>query len=285
MVKYVVCILLLLLAALNIRAAQDTLTVYFDTDKVEMRKQSQAMLDSLFYNDAIEVNKTITIIGYADYVGSTEYNASLSHNRAQYVYDYLLGMGVVKNNIKQYAGKGEVGRDIAGNAGYATDRRVDIVLETRNKKQQLIAKPKPATPPKTNTPATVHNLPELKKGETLVLKNIYFYAGRHVVRDESLQELENLYNVLLEHPTMKIQVEGHICCIRSGMDALDEDTFELSLSENRAKFICAYLVNKGISAKRLSYMGFGRTRPIIADEKTDADGDVNRRVEIRVLEP
>jgi outer membrane protein OmpA-like peptidoglycan-associated protein len=285
MIKHLVCILMYLFSALSSRAAQDTLKVFFDTDKVEMRRQSQAMLDSLFYYNAVEVNKTITIIGYADYVGSAAYNANLSQHRAQYVYDYLLGMGVPMNNIKQYAGKGEVGRDIAGNAGYATDRRVDIVLEKRSKKQVTPNKAKTPTVAKTNAPETVQKLAELKKGETLVLKNIYFYAGRHVVRDESLQELDNLYNILLEHPTMKIQVEGHICCIKGGMDALDEDTFEQALSENRAKFICAYLVNRGISAKRLSYMGFGRTRPIIADEKTEADGDMNRRVEIRVLEP
>lgn len=284
MTKLLACISVCLLLTLNVRAVQDTLKVFFDTDKIEFRRQSQAMLDSLFYNDAVELNKTITIIGYADYVGSAKYNASLSQSRAQYVYDYLLGMGVAKNNIKQYAGKGEVGRDIAGNAGYATDRRVDIVLETRSKKA-LPNKPKVLTTAKTNISQTVQKLAELKKGETLVLKNIYFYAGRHVVRDESLQELDNLYNVLLENPTMRIQVEGHICCIKGGMDALDEDTFEQSLSENRAKFICAYLVNRGIAAKRLSYMGFGRTRPIIADEKTEADGDINRRVEIRVLEP
>lgn len=239
------------------------------------------MLDSLFYNDAIETKKIATIIGYADYVGEKGYNEALSQNRARYVYDYLLTMGFSATNIRQYIGKGEVARIMESNEGFATDRRVDIVLERKANSIKKVTLPAVAKPDK---PASGIDITNIEPGKTLVLKKIFFYAGRHVVREESLPEMDNLYYVLSANPTLKIQIEGHVCCVKSGVDALDEDTFEHALSENRAKYIYQYLVRRGINSNRLKYMGFGRTRPIIENEKTEEDGDINRRVEIRVLE-
>jgi outer membrane protein OmpA-like peptidoglycan-associated protein len=51
----------------------------------------------------------------------------------------------------------------------------------------------------------------------------------------------------------------------------------------RAKAVYDFLVSKGIAAERLSYKGFGFTRPKIFPEETEADRVQNRRVEIRVV--
>jgi outer membrane protein OmpA-like peptidoglycan-associated protein len=83
---------------------------------------------------------------------------------------------------------------------------------------------------------------------------------------------------------MCINIEGHVCCIKDVPDALDIDTYESRLSVNRAKAVYEYLVVKGIDPTRLSYVGFGKKRPIIADEKTEEDAAKNRRVEIRVTD-
>jgi len=67
-------------------------------------------------------------------------------------------------------------------------------------------------------------------------------------------------------------------------DAFDADTMEPELSQNRAKAVYDYLAGKGIDAARLTWQGFGHSRPVIADEKTPDDAAKNKRVEIRIIE-
>jgi flagellar motor protein MotB len=124
---------------------------------------------------------------------------------------------------------------------------------------------------------------QFRVGQLFVLDRIFFHTGRHVVVDESLPEMERLYKVLDENPTLVINIEGHVCCVHPTVDALDLDTGELKLSINRAKFIYDYLVKKGIEQGRLSYEGFGKTKPLRINEFTQEDQDMNKRVEIRVL--
>ena len=133
------------------------------------------------------------------------------------------------------------------------------------------------------TPSTLQKPIDVPAGQTFVLEKIYFFAGRHVVKPESLAELDKLYNALAANEKLTIQIEGHVCCVRNAPDALDEDTHELALSTNRAKYIYHYLIEKGIDEKRLRYRGFGRTRPVVIRELSAEDEDRNRRVEVRVL--
>lgn len=236
------------------------------------------MLDSLFYNDQVIDNQTISVVGYTDYVGGTDYNNTLSHARAQYVTEYFVSMGMKPAQVKQTIGKGEVARNIEKQGGYQTDRRVDVILELKGSTTPR----KPQTVVNT-TPNPIQQKMNIATGQTFVLDKIYFFAGRHVVKPESMPELDKLYNALATNPGVQVQIEGHVCCVRSAPDALDEDTNELALSTNRAKYIYNYLLEKGIDNKRLKYKGFGRLRPVVIRELSAADEDRNRRVEIRVL--
>jgi outer membrane protein OmpA-like peptidoglycan-associated protein len=87
-----------------------------------------------------------------------------------------------------------------------------------------------------------------------------------------------------QNPNLKISIEGHVCCIKDTPDALDIDTFEPQLSVNRAKAIYQYLTSRGIDTSRLSYIGYGRRRPMVDPELSEEDAEKNRRVEIRILE-
>lgn len=71
----------------------------------------------------------------------------------------------------------------------------------------------------------------------------------------------NLFNTLKTHPTLTIEIQGHLCCTTHNEDVYD------------------YLVENGISADRLSYKGFGGTRKIITEEESEEDKTTNRRVE------
>ena len=128
------------------------------------------------------------------------------------------------------------------------------------------------------------DLTQINAGETFVLRNIYFHPQSHTVRSESVPEMEKLANALKKHPKLKIQVEGHICCVLDYPDAFDIDAQDNYLSVNRARYIYDYLIAKGVAKDRLKYAGFGRSKPIVEFEKTEEEANKNRRVEIRVLE-
>jgi outer membrane protein OmpA-like peptidoglycan-associated protein len=137
-------------------------------------------------------------------------------------------------------------------------------------------------PPSSSDPD--FDIMQIPKGKTFILKNIYFPMGRHFPRESSLDDLNMLLQAMKDNPAMAIQIEGHVCCISNVPDAYDLDSHEMDLSVNRARFIHEYLKARGISEFRLKYVGYGKSRPIVADEQTEEEASVNRRVEIRILD-
>lgn len=292
----------------------DTFSVYFPFNESELPDAAGRSIDSLQYRDKLNSSNRLQIIGYADYVGTDQYNENLSLHRAEAVQEYLLRSGFKKQNITLILAKGEVARpglDMEDREGYAPDRRVDIVwlrgpkirsgMEPPPVQLPVVKLPPPprkkpapaqkstiARSSRSTTPAKaspIDSLGSLPVNGVVVLKNLYFPNGRHEMLASSLPELEKLQQLLLQQPSLNIRIEGHVCCIdsRRFADALDEGTGQYKLSVNRAKVVYDYLVNKGIAASRLEYKGFGKTRPIITEERDMADADLNRRVEIRVL--
>ena len=79
----------------------DTIKVYFDLGKPTLSSTAKQLLDSLAYYDILPVRKKYGIIGYADYIGSEESNITLSKQRAASAEQYLLGLGVKKENIER----------------------------------------------------------------------------------------------------------------------------------------------------------------------------------------
>ncbi len=271
-------------------ATSDTTKIYFRLDNPTLEPSAIHKLDSLLYADEINASQELLIIGYADHLGTNAYNDVLSEKRANSVKEYLQSMGIPGKNITLVTGKGEVPRDVELPEGYAADRRVDIVILTGKRKPPVVRR-KEVVPPKViqsrdalrlNSSIDMDSM-QFAVGQLFVLDRIFFHTGRHVVVDESLPEMDRLYKVLDENPTLVINIEGHVCCVHPMVDALDLDTRELKLSVNRAKFIYDYLVKRGIEPERLSYEGFGKTKPLKVNEFTQEDQDMNKRVEIRVL--
>lgn len=274
----------------------DTIHLFFDFNNPKLNTGSRNQLDSLFYNDVITKNSSVIIIGYADYVGTDFYNKALSEQRASAVAAYLTGMGLDTAHIKLCIGKGEVARQMEGNKGHAPDRKVDIVLRTV-KRKNVVAATSVTKSKNAPLPAFFPNVDTIPVGHTFVLHNILFYQGRHTIIASSLPVLQNLVDFLRQYPAIKIRIEGHICCLKTGRDALDEDVSPRSvhidenpegyalftLSVNRARYIYEFLVKNGIAATRLQYAGYGRSRPLVEPERTLDDEAQNRRVEIRIL--
>lgn len=114
---------------------------------------------------------------------------------------------------------------------------------------------------------------------------IYFYGGRHVLREESLPVMKRLGQIMKDHPHVKIEIQGHVCCTTIEPDGYDVDLGTDNLSLTRAKTIYEYLVHIcGISPERLRYKGFGGSMKIVTEEISEEDRRKNRRVELLILE-
>ena len=111
-------------------------------------------------------------------------------------------------------------------------------------------------------------------GAKIVLRNIFFDFDKATLRPESNIEIERLRKVLLEYPTMKIELSGHT-------DNKGSSEYNKKLSQSRAKSVLDYLVKKGISPDRMTAEGYGFDRPM-APNDSDAGRQLNRRTEFEI---
>lgn len=260
----------------------DTLRLYYEINEASS-ELNYSRIDS-----AIKALKgkyaDVAIYGFADFLHHSDYNAMLSKERALYVKNYLLKKSKPSQfNVYACEGKGEVNSQDNGNKeGEPKQRRVDVYFEpvvTIN-----VADDKLETPKEKESAIENKNIEELNTGESMSLDGLGFEPGRHYVLKSSEPVLQKLLQTLKQNKSIKIEIQGHVCCTQNGADGMDLDTREMKLSENRAKAIYDYLVNKGISKNRLSYKGFGRTKPKFELELTPEEEQANRRVEIMILE-
>ena len=110
---------------------------------------------------------------------------------------------------------------------------------------------------------------------TIVLNNIFFDFDKATLKPESAPELDRLIAMLKEKSTMEVEISGHT-------DNVGAATYNMSLSERRAKTVVAYIVRGGIPKERLTVQFFGETKPTDTNE-TKAGRSKNRRVEFLIL--
>ena len=141
-------------------------------------------------------------------------------------------------------------------------------------------------------------LTRLKKGDMVIMYNVYFFSDAAVMRSESKFELQQLLDMMKENSDYKIVIHGHTNGNSSGklikMRDDDYDFFALSnrnkegrgsakeLSKERANTIQRYLAYNGIDTKRMEIKGWGGKKMIY--EKEDPNARKNVRVEIEIVE-
>jgi outer membrane protein OmpA-like peptidoglycan-associated protein/Tol biopolymer transport system component len=114
-------------------------------------------------------------------------------------------------------------------------------------------------------------LDKIKVGNTVTLYNIFFDTNKYDLLPTSKVELSILIDLLTGNPTMSIEIQGHT-------DDVGDLKLNDVLSENRAKAVYDFLVNNGIDKKRLSYKGYGKTKPR-SSNATEEGRKQNRRTE------
>lgn len=118
-------------------------------------------------------------------------------------------------------------------------------------------------------------LQPIDTGSVVELKNIFFETGKFDLKSESKIELNKLVTFLTLNKTMRIELSGHT-------DNVGDKKMNLALSENRSKSVYDYLIANGIESKRLTYKGYGETKPKVKND-SDENRAINRRTEFKVI--
>ncbi len=164
------------------------------------------------------------------------------------------------------------------------------VAENKTPEKAEPFQPQPNTPEKATTPAPqpeeVADEPikfskeikrsDLKKGQKLQVDNLYFEADKSVIRDESNQILNEIYEFLNVNRDLVVEIGGHT-------NGLPPDWYCDKLSNDRAEAVVNFLVEKGISRNRLQFKGYGKRQPVATND-TKEGREQNQRVEIKILD-
>lgn len=106
---------------------------------------------------------------------------------------------------------------------------------------------------------------------TGVIHGINFKVDSAEITVESYHILDEAAAVLARYPGVRIEVQGHT-------DSDASDVYNFELSDKRARSVVEYLVRRGIDPRRLQWIGYGESRPLVEGNTPDAKA-VNRRVE------
>jgi outer membrane protein OmpA-like peptidoglycan-associated protein len=255
MMKTKMLILLFLVSLKSL--GQQELVLYFDFNKEIPNEQS-----IIKYNQWIAQHKEIEItklLGYCDSIDTKDYNKKLAERRIAYVQSLLTNSGVkLKEGIVRIA----LGKEFKQSKIQSENRKVtlcytEITQPIRSELSEQIAK--------------------AKVGETVKLPNIYFFNNAARILPKSEPSLLELRCVMEENPTLKIEIQGHICC---------QTVFDVNdVSLSRARAIYLYLLRNKIDRKRMTFKGYGSSRPVHPiPEKSAQEEEDNRRVEVMILE-
>lgn len=257
--------------------APDSLKLFFESAKFSITEAHKVQIDSFFKNIKVDEVLQIRIKGYTDFVGNHVFNNKLSKKRAKAAYSYVTTNYQFTAIAQQ--GLGELDEDVANatiEEGNSKHRKVDIILSYE--------KPKEAHVSLTRKQRYLATLPKLTVGEKLRVQHTSFYISTPDITKASEEDIDGIVKILKAYPKIAVLIEGHVCCG-------DKEEYELKiaspenlkLSSERAKKIYLELIKRGIKKTRLSYKGFGFTRPLDFPENTVKIQQENRRVELKVI--
>lgn len=261
------------------QAVRDTFFFDFGSDAltIDAKDSLNNLLYPLFAGRRAD---SIVIETHCDGIGSHHYNDRLSERRSRSVILYLGTLAGAADKLNKsplfihYAyGKRRPTALNTTAAGRQLNRRAIVCIYYHD---TAVTSTPPAAPLATR-------LKTARPGAAnIVLQNIQFIGGRHILLPAAYGELDTLLAVMLRHKALEIEIQGHICCQPGPEDAYDLDTGTNDLSVQRAKTVFTYLVRHGVAAGRMRYTGMGHRSPLTA-ERNEAERQQNRRVEIKIL--
>ncbi|MEE9408074.1 MAG: OmpA family protein [Polaribacter sp.] len=106
-------------------------------------------------------------------------------------------------------------------------------------------------------------------------KTIEFDFGRSSIKTRSDPILRSIISFLNEYPNKKFEIQGHT-------DSKGTETTNLRISESRAESVSDYLISHGIHPSRISFKGYGKSKPIDSNKTRNGRAN-NNRVEINAI--
>lgn len=116
----------------------------------------------------------------------------------------------------------------------------------------------------------------IKIGSTYEIEDIYFDTDSDKLRKQSYEVLDEFVKFMNENPNLKIEIQGHT-------DNVGKYEYNMELSDNRAKSVYQALINRGVLKSRLTYKGYGETKPV-ATNSNEEGRQKNRRTEFLIIE-
>ena len=141
------------------------------------------------------------------------------------------------------------------------------------------AEPAPApAPPPCRAPIAGEkvDLSGCASGDVIVLRGVNFDFNKATLTPNAKTILDQVADALKAAADIKVEIGGHT-------DGKGSSAYNQKLSQKRAESVKAYLVEHGIDAGRMTTKGYGKEHPI-ADNATDEGRELNRRVELKVME-
>lgn len=285
----------LLLLFFTKMVAQEQFSVYFDSNKFELTPKEKNNL-----NQWIAANAAVKIVGihgFTDEDGSNGFNDTLAKNRITYVFNLIQDKIKIRDDFKTRS----FGELHNLSKVKAENRKVTLFyIQAKDFPRENEILGIKETQPPTELKKLIHypeklifdnpdgskseyaldvdfmkKIGEASVGSTLKIENLNFKINTFIVVPESRGKMYELLLVLQKNPELKIEIQGHLCCMPN--DRLD-------LSTQRAKAVNNFLVANGIDERRLTYKGFGSTKPIFPlPEKDETQRAANRRVEIMIV--
>ncbi|MGC4021219.1 MAG: OmpA family protein [Cyclobacteriaceae bacterium] len=126
----------------------------------------------------------------------------------------------------------------------------------------------------SNAPLNI-KLMKLEQNAKLTLRDINFESNSVKLSDISFVELNRVVQLMNENPTLRVEVDAHT-------DDIGTDQYNLLLSQQRAKSVSDFLLEKKISADRFTSKGLGETQFKVPNDN-DENRAVNRRVELKIV--
>lgn len=91
------------------------------------------------------------------------------------------------------------------------------------------------------------------------MENIFYEFGKWEVTKASEEELLKLVKLLNDNPNITIELSAHT-------DLVGNEQFNMELSQKRAQACCDFLIRHGIEKERLTPVGYGKAKPVVADK-------------------
>ncbi|TAL35968.1 MAG: hypothetical protein EPN93_09215 [Spirochaetes bacterium] len=172
--------------------------------------------------------------------------------------------------FKQFRGKGIPAREIVWDGLSEKNEVLESAVDYFIEFEAVDLAGNRARAPRLKLPVDVLVM-VTERGLKIRISNIEFAFDSAGLTPGARPILNRVVDILEKYENYFVLVEGHT-------DDIGEEEYNIRLSEDRAKSVMDYLVDKGIDKKRLTFRGMGETAPFLPNTSAENQRR-NRRVE------